>query len=97
MTGDGFKSDSNGSYIEKLPGSILDYGFLFEDWLKGDTITSSVWTLPAGLTEVSKSHDASTTAIVISGGVAGATYVINNTIITAGGLTDSRSFRILCV
>lgn len=96
MVGDGFKVDQFGDYIEKRPGSVLDYGFLFEDWLKGEPIISSAWTLPGELAEVSNSYDATSTAVVISGGVAGGTYVVTNTITTAA-LTDSRSFRILCV
>lgn len=96
MVRDGFKLDQFGDYIEKLPGSVLDYGFLFEDWLKGEIIVSSTWTLPVGLVEVSSSYDNTSTAVVISGGVAGSTYVVTNTITTAA-LTDSRSFRILCV
>lgn len=96
MIGDGFKIDSGGQYIEKLAGSRLDYGFLFAAWLQGDTIASSTWSLP-GLTEVSNSHDDTTTAVVISGGTAGSAYVVTNTVQTAAGLIDSRSFRILCI
>lgn len=93
----GFQSDLDGDYIEKKAGSILDYGFIWEKWLSNDTIASSTWSLPSPLTEVSKSFDGTTTAVIISGGLAGTSYTVTNTITTSKGLTDSRSFRLFCV
>lgn len=97
MIEQGFQTDQHGYWIEKKQGSILDYGFFWGAWLKGDTIASSSWELPAALSEVSSAHDDGTTSVVISGWVDGETYVATNTIVTAGGLTDDRSFRIICV
>lgn len=92
----GFQTDQDGDYIEKRPGSVLDYGFLWGKWLAGSVISSSVWDVPSPLAEVSNSHDDDSTAVVISGWVAGTIFTVKNTI-TAGPLTDSRTFRIVCV
>ena len=94
MSGEGFLSDQGGYYIKKKAGSILDYGFLWADWLKGDPIVSSVWSLPAGVAEVSTTHDDTSTTILISGSTAGE-YVAANTVQTAAGLTDAREFRLI--
>lgn len=96
MIGDGFKTDQYGDYIEKQSGSILDYGFLWGDWLKGRVIDSSVWDVPSPLVKVDDSHDETTTAVLISGWESGTTLTVRNTI-TAGELHDSRTFRIICV
>lgn len=93
----GFQADQGGDYIEKRPGSVLDYGFLWADWLKDAVIANSVWSLPEPLLEVSKSHDDTSTAVVISGWQQGGVIVVKNTITTDSGLTDSRVFRIVCV
>lgn len=96
MRGDGFRSDQDGDYIEIKAGDILDYGYLWEKWLQGDSITVSQWTfVPAGPSVVSATHDATTTAALISGCAAGTVYQVTNAVQTAGGLHSSRSFRII--
>lgn len=37
-------------HIQAVVGDVLDYSILWEEWLDGATITSSVWTVPALLT-----------------------------------------------
>jgi hypothetical protein len=70
----------------------IDWG---TKWLIGsDTIASSTWTVPSGITKVSDTHDTKTCTIKLSGGTAGQEYVIANKIVTVGGITDERSFTI---
>ena len=77
--------------VKKDPAAILDYGFNWLSWLAGDTIQTSTWTVPTGLTKVSDSATTSTTTAWISGGTAGTDYTVVNRIVTAGGRTDERS------
>lgn len=94
MIGEGFKLDADGYYIEKRAGSTLDYGFDWARWLKKEIIVNSTWSAQNGISCSSSSHDDTSTAVLISGGEAGQTYVVTNTIQTAT-LTDSRSFRLI--
>ena len=94
MIGDGFKQDAEGDYISKRPGSTLDYGYDWTKWIKGEAIVNSTWNVESGLVKTSGSHDNTATAVLISGGEAGKTYTVTNTIQTAT-LTDSRSFRLI--
>ena len=79
----------------KDPDAVLDYQIDWSDWLDDDTISSSAWTVPAGITKDSDSNTTTATTIWISGGTAGAGYNIINRIVTAGGRTDDRTIRII--
>jgi hypothetical protein len=78
----------------KDPAAKLDYQFDWNDWLVGDTIASSSWVVPAGLTNVNDSFTAQTTTIRLSGGTHGVNYECVNHIITASGQEDDRSITI---
>ena len=72
-------------WTSKDPTEILDYGI---DWvlrLAGDTIVTSTWVVPAGITKNSDSSTPSTTTIWVSGGTSGQSYPVENRITTAGG------------
>lgn len=75
----------------KDPSAVLDYGFDWTDWLDGDTIATSTWTAPTGLTVASHSNTTTTTLAWLSGGTAGQVYSVVNRVVTAGGRTDDRS------
>lgn len=105
-----FKSDGVGPWIEKDPEAVLDYHLPWAAWLDGDTLSSVTWTVPAGLTKDSQSinassvtidgttHAANTVATVwLSGGTAGNDYTVECKVVTAGGRTDERSFRVRVV
>lgn len=79
------------TYI-KDPGATLDYGWDWTDWLAGDTITTSSWTVPAPLTASSPGADTTTTVVWIEGGVTETTYTVVNHIVTAAGREDDRTF-----
>ena len=76
----------------KDPDSILDYQFDWELWLNGDEIDTSVWVVPAGLTEDSKANTTTTTTVWLSAGVLGQRYEVTNRITTVGGRTEDRLF-----
>lgn len=75
-------------------GDILDYDFNWVVKLGEDSIATSVFTLPDGLSEVSSSHDTGSATIFVSGGTAGRVYRIVNTITTAGGRKYERTIRV---
>ena len=91
----------------KDPDAVLDYDIHWNDndagtneagddgWLQGDTIATSTWIVPAGLTKDSDSKTTTTATVWLSGGVEGESYVITNRITTAGGRTDDRSAKLV--
>lgn len=80
----------------KDPSAILDYTFDWSAFLGTDTIATSVWTVPTGITQTAETETTTTTTVWLSGGTVDANYVVVNTITTAGGRTDQRTITILC-
>jgi len=80
----------------KDPNAVLDYQVDWSDWLDEDTISSSAWTVPDGITKDSDTTTTTTTTIWLSGGTAGTEYTLVNRIVTAGGRTEDRTITILC-
>ncbi len=86
----------------KDPDAKLDYGFDWkapsEDggpWLaNGETIVTSTWNVPIGITKESDSADDTETVIWLSGGVVGIEYKITNQIVTNAGRKDNRTMKI---
>ena len=78
----------------KDPDAVLDYTVDWSDWLGSDTISSSSWTVPSGITKDSDSNTDTTATIWLSSGKNGKTYEIVNRIVTAGGRTDDRTIII---
>ena len=76
----------------KDPNAVLDYSVDWAKWLDGDTIATSVWTVPAGLTKVSDTNTTTKTTVWLSGGTADQSYTVTNRITTTGGRTEDRSF-----
>jgi len=95
--------DAFGEYREKRPGSIADFGLNWAgppSFLAGDTIDTSTWEVPEGITEETNppaSKTGTTTTIWLSGGTEGQEYVLENTITTVGGRTWVRPLRIKVV
>lgn len=79
----------------KDPDSTEDYRFNWTLELDGDTILTSTFFLPDGLTEVSSSNTTTTATIFVSGGSVGTIYRITNRITTAGGRTKDKTIRVL--
>jgi hypothetical protein len=82
----------------KDPEEVLDYVI---DWtlpLAGDTIVSSVWTLPedTDLIGGEETFTPTTVTIWLSGGTAGKDYALINTITTAAGRTREQTGKLRC-
>jgi hypothetical protein len=79
----------------KDPDEVLDYEI---DWTAkltgGDTITSSSWTVPAGITKDSSTFTTSTATIWLSDGTIGETYLLTNEVTTAAGRTMDQSAKL---
>lgn len=83
-------------HFSKDPDAKLDYAIDWSSWLAaGETITASAWTVATGITEVISSFNDTTTKIWLSGGTAGTTYTIANTITTSDGRIDERTFDVI--
>lgn len=80
--------------IPKGAADILIYTIDWSSWLNaGDTINSSSWTVPAGMTDVTDSKTTTTTVVKISGGTVGSSYTITNTVTTSvSGETRTETF-----
>lgn len=86
----------------KDPDDQLDYTVNWTSWLDaGDTITTSQWITPAGLTVgdgangmPAASNTTTHTTLWLGGGTAGQLYEVVNRITTAGGRRKDRTLRI---
>lgn len=83
------------------PSTVSNYVLDWSSWLDpGETIATSGWAIPAGLTSA-PGHPATstgTTATVwLTGGTIGQAYVVPNTITTTLGRTEVRSFSLTIV
>jgi hypothetical protein len=84
-------------FVTKDPDGVLDYTFDWETWLGSDTISTSSWVVPTGLTENSDSNTTTTATVWLSGGTAWTWYTVVNRVITAGGRTEDRTLIVLVV
>lgn len=95
MIPSGFDVKGKFAKINKDPSASLPYSFDWTDWLEGgDTIVSSTWTPPAGISVSNTSHTGQVTQATVSGGTDGSSYVIENHVVTANGLEDSRRLEV---
>lgn len=79
----------------KDQNSTEDFPFNWAPELDGDTIATSAFSLPDGLTSVSTANTTTTTTIFVSGGTCDSLYRITNRVTTAGGRTWDKTIRIL--
>lgn len=83
------------SYV-KDPDANLPFGVDWSGWLaEGDTIVTSTWIVPVGLTMGVDGVDGGQATVWLSGGTAGENYTVTNRVVTSGGMVDDRSIRIL--
>lgn len=80
----------------KDPQEVLDYTV---DWganilATGETISTSTWTVPSGITKDSDSKTSTTAVIWLSGGTADTDYDLTNKIVTSGSRTFERTITI---
>lgn len=79
----------------KDPDETLDFPFNWKPELYGDTIFTSTFLLPDGLTLVSQSNTTNTATPFLSGGNLGVIYRVTNRIVTVGGRTRDKTINIL--
>jgi hypothetical protein len=82
--------------MKKDPRATLDYSVDWTEWLAGDTITASQWSISGGpeLSITNTSNTASIATVWLTGGTAGKSYRVSNVITTAAGRTDARTLII---
>jgi|11_taG_2_1085331.scaffolds.fasta_scaffold28574_2 hypothetical protein len=89
--------------FSKAPDEILDFTIQYQlsnaagDYLfrnSADTISSSTWIVPAGITQTKAQNTGLSTTIWLSGGSLGNTYELVNKITTTGGRTKQRTIRV---
>ena len=81
----------------KGSGAALDYDIDWSDWLiDSETIVTSEWAIPTGITKDNESKTTTTTTIWLSGGTLNTYYLIENTITTATR-TEVRAFNLRIV
>lgn len=82
----------------KDPDAVLDYVIDWSGWLAtGETITTSTWTVPLGITKDKDSSSDDETVIWLSGGTALSSYDVINHIVTSAGREEDRTLTIQCV
>ena len=83
----------------KDPNAVVDFTRDWSAWLGTDTIATSTWVVPTGLTigtgGTAPTNTTTTATVWLSGGTAFGTYIVTNRISTTGGRTDDRSFLIV--
>lgn len=77
----------------KDPDAVLDYVNDWSAWLVDDTISSSQWIAPTGITVDSDSFTDTTATVWLSGGTVGTFYSVVNRIVTAAGRTEDRTLH----
>ncbi|MER7070987.1 hypothetical protein [Terrabacter sp. NPDC000476] len=81
--------------LTKDPTAVLDYQVDWSKWLAaGETIATSVWTVPTGLTKDSEAKADTTATVWLSGGQLDAVHAVVNRITTNQGRQDERTFYI---
>jgi hypothetical protein len=83
--------------LTKSPADVLDYIFDYSTWLGTDTIDTSAWKVPSGITVNSNTKTSNTTTVWIAGGQIGQDYKVENTITTIGGRTKVQTFDLSVV
>ncbi len=80
----------------KDPNEVVDYDITWADQMTDldDTISSSTWTVPAGITKDSSSFTDTRTKVWLSSGTTGETYTLLNRVVTAGGRTLDQSVKL---
>jgi hypothetical protein len=82
----------------KDPDEVVDYELSWADQMTADadTISTSTWTVPAGITKVTSSIIGTNTIskIWFSGGTAGQSYSCLNRVVTAGGRTLDQTVKL---
>lgn len=79
------------TWPDKDTDEVLDYQLDWGSRLGTDTIVTSTWVVPTGITKNSDTHLTTTTTIWLSSGALGQTYELTNRITTTAGRTMDQS------
>lgn len=79
----------------KNTAAVLDYERDWSTWLGEDTISTSTWIVPGGITVNNESHTPTAATIWLSGGTEGRDYELINRVTTAGGRTEEARVLII--
>lgn len=72
------------TWPQKDPDEVANYGFIWSTELaEGDSVASSTWILPDGLSKASEGLSDDVTVVKLSGGTIGETYIVTNRIVTS--------------
>lgn len=82
------------TWPNKDPDEVLDYELDWSARLATDTISTSSWTVPAGITKNSDTSTTTTTTVWLQGGTVNESYTLTNRIVTAGLRTMDQSVKI---
>lgn len=87
------------NWPDKDPDEVLDYAIDWQPRLNQDdgsidSIATSTWVVPAGLTQVTSTFSGQNTVLWLSSGSLGETYSVTNRITTAGGRTMDQSVKL---
>lgn len=82
--------------MKKDPNEVKDFK---QDWgskrlQDGETLLSSLWIVPDGITKDSDTHDDTTATIWLSGGELSKRYALTNRVTTSGGRTYDDTIHI---
>lgn len=80
--------------FNKTPGSLLDYGVDWIDWLGSDTIVDNLWTAEPGIVIDHDSFTPTSSIVWLDGGTNGESYVVNSHITTAAGREEDQPILI---
>jgi len=78
----------------KDPDELQDYTIDWAALLGTDTISTSTWTVPSGLTSSATSKTTTTATVWLSGGTGGQEYEVMNEITTVAGRTYQKTIVI---
>lgn len=82
----------------KTPNEDLRYGFEWENWLDGLSISSAAWTVDVGLLNSSPNVTGTQSSILLGGGIPETTYQIKCEMLPSDGQQKAiRSFEIRVV
>lgn len=79
---------------KKDQNDVTDWECRWASWLGNDTIATSTWTVPAGITKDSESNTTTVAKVWLSGGTDGQTYALLNRITTAAGRTADQTVNL---
>ena len=80
----------------QCPGSRLDYTVNWTDWLEeGDELTASTWSSSPQITFESATFTGVQATAFITGGTAGVTYTVTNSITTTAGRDHCQKFTLV--